>query len=119
MNRKWSTLAAAAVVAAALIPPAHAAGLRVLVQLQAKPGAEQKLVEFTQQVMVDIRKVPGLQKVEVNVEQGQPGKLVLYYHWAADSDQKAYLASELYRRVGAGLEPLVAERKLTQLTNLD
>lgn len=107
--------AAALVVGAA----AQAAGPRVLVQLQAQPARERALLDFTQRAMAEIRQVPGLLRVEVNLVEGEPGRLVLYYTWRSREDEKAYLASELFKRVSAGLEPLVAERRLTRLDNVD
>ena len=99
--------------------PAYASGPRVVVILKAKPGSEQKLLEDTKKWMVDVRKVPGLEHVDINVVNGDPSTLVLYYEWRSKDDEDAYRQSDLYKRAIAALEPLVAERQLIRATNAD
>jgi hypothetical protein len=45
---------------------------------QAQPGQERALLDFTQRAMAEIRQVPGLMRVEANLVEGEPGRLVVY-----------------------------------------
>lgn len=98
---------------------ALAGGPRVVVFLKAKPGTEQTLLDNTKHWMVQVRKVPGLELVEINVQNDDPSTLVLYYNWKSKEDEEAYRKSELYKQAIDALEPLVGERHLVRATNVD
>jgi quinol monooxygenase YgiN len=98
---------------------ALAGGPRVVVFLKAKPGTEQTLLDNTKHWMVEVRKVPGLERVDVNIQNDDPSTLVLYYDWRSKEDEEAYRKSDLYKQAIDALEPLVGERHLVRATNVD
>lgn len=98
---------------------AFAGGPRVVVFLKAKPGSEQALLDNTKHWMVQVRKVPGLERVDINIQNDDPSTLVLYYDWKSKEDEEAYRKSDLYKQAIDALGPLVGERHLVRATNVD
>jgi quinol monooxygenase YgiN len=60
--------------------------------LKAKSGQEQALVDFTLEVMPEIRKVDGLRNVEVSRSVSDPGRLLIYYWWDSPAHSERYVA---------------------------
>jgi quinol monooxygenase YgiN len=91
---------------------------RAIVVLKAKPGQAQKLLDFTLEVLPQIRLVDGLQKLEINRSTTDPGELVLYYWWETPTHSQQYVAGPLYASIGPKLQALVQEHQLYMTENL-
>lgn len=87
-------------------------GERVVVFLKAKPGQEKILLDKTREWMVPVRKVEGLDHVDINVQTNDPATLVLYYHWRTPAHGEIYRKSDLFKRATGALDPYIAERRI-------
>jgi len=116
--KRWLAAASAAFICACSTAPT-AGGERVVVFLKAKPGAEKGLLDVTREWMAKVRKVPGLDYADVNVQNDDPGMIVMYYHWRTKDYAEAYRHTDLYKQAGVALQPYVADRRIVQTTNMD
>lgn len=85
---------------------------RAVAILNAKAGRAQDLVDFTLEAMRSVRRVEGLQRVEVSRASSEPGRLVLYYWWESQEHSDRYLVGPLYREIAPRLAALVEDHLL-------
>ena len=85
---------------------------RVAAVLKAKSGQEQALLDFTLEVMPQIRRVDGLHKIEVSRSITDPGRLLLYYWWDSPAHSQRYVGGPLYSKIAPRLQALVQEHSL-------
>jgi quinol monooxygenase YgiN len=91
---------------------------RAFALLKAKPGEAQALLEFTLEVLPEIRKVDGLQRMEVNRDIADPSHLVLLYWWQSPAHSQRYVAGPVYAAIAPRLKSLVAEHALYMTENI-
>jgi len=85
---------------------------RAIAVLKAKNGEEQALVDFTLNALSEIRQVEGLRAVEVSQSLTDPGRLMLYYHWASAEHSQRYVAGPVYAKIAPRLQALVQDHVL-------
>lgn len=91
---------------------------RAIVQLKAKPGQEQALLDLSLEVASEIRRVVGLHGLEINRVVDDPARLVLYYWWEMPAHSENYVASPLYASFMPKLKSLVDEHNVLMTENV-
>jgi quinol monooxygenase YgiN len=91
---------------------------RAVAVLKSKPGRGPELIDFTVEVVPQIRRVEGLSKFEVNRSLTEPERLVLYYWWESPEHSRRYVAGPVYASIAPRLAALVEEHQLYMTENL-
>ena len=95
------------------LSPTATTAIRAVALLQAKPGQEQALRDFTVGVLPSIQQAEGLYAVEFSCSLAAPPQMILYYAWRSLADSERYLAGPIYAQIAPRLHALIADRSLT------